>query len=59
MNLYLFSGLGADDRVFESLDFGEIEPKVVEWISPEKDGRLEKYTKRLQPKINLQGEILC
>lgn len=36
--IYLFSGLGADKRVFEELDFSEYNPTFIQWIQPIENG---------------------
>ena len=33
-HIYLFSGLGADERVFQKLDFSNYEVTFVKWIEP-------------------------
>lgn len=32
--IYIFSGLGADERVFKHLKFSSFEPVFIEWIEP-------------------------
>ncbi|MCU0467110.1 MAG: hypothetical protein MUF58_00795 [Arcicella sp.] len=36
--IYLFSGLGADKRVFEELDFFEYDPTFIQWIQSFENG---------------------
>lgn len=45
--IYLFSGLGADRRVFQLLDLSDYEPIFVEWIIPQKDETIEDYAKKI------------
>ncbi|TGL60040.1 alpha/beta hydrolase, partial [Leptospira sarikeiensis] len=33
-NIYLISGLGADERVFRNIDFKGENPKYIRWIDP-------------------------
>ncbi len=32
--IYIFSGLGADERVFKQLNFSNLEPVFIDWIEP-------------------------
>jgi len=50
-NLYIFSGLGTDHRVFQRVDFGEWNPKYIQWITPEKQETIEQYALRLSKQI--------
>ena len=56
--LYLFSGLGADERVFDDLDFSGYEATFVQWIQPLKNERIEDYAKRISAQINTPNPIL-
>lgn len=47
MKVYFISGLGADERVFQYLHFGPIEPVFIKWIKPQKQEPLADYVKRL------------
>lgn len=51
MKLFAFSGLGADERVFEYLNL-EVPIIPVKWIPPQKDESLSDYSKRLSLKID-------
>ncbi|ALO26704.1 alpha/beta hydrolase [Leptospira borgpetersenii] len=58
-NIYLISGLGADERVFDKIDFKTERPKYISWIDPKKEERLADYSKRLIAQIDSsQGIIL-
>ena len=46
-NIYIFSGLGVDQRVFDNIDFGHLDVEFIEWIEPLKNEFLEKYAKRI------------
>ena len=56
--LYIFSGLGADKRVFKYLDFSGYDATFIEWITPEKEETIEDYAKRLIQQIHTQKPIL-
>jgi len=51
LNIYAFSGLGADKRVFEHLQLNH-KLVCIDWIKPKKNGSLETYTTRLVMNIN-------
>lgn len=57
-NIYIFSGLGADKRVFKYLDFSGYEVTFIEWISPEDKESIEHYAKRLTEQIQTEKPIL-
>ena len=57
-NVYVFSGLGADKRVFQNMDFSEYNTIFLEWILPIKNESIENYSKRLLEQINHQKPIL-
>ena len=50
-NIYIFSGLGADERVFQRLDFSDFSVTFVEWITPKHKESIESYTSRLIEQI--------
>jgi pimeloyl-ACP methyl ester carboxylesterase len=56
--LFLFSGLGADRRVFEFLDLSGYRLHYIEWIEPKKRESIEEYAKRLLPQITEPNPIL-
>lgn len=45
--IYVFSGLGVDRRVFNNIDFGDLDITHVEWIQPEPDEPLAHYAQRI------------
>ncbi len=57
-NVYIFSGLGADKRVFQKMDFSENNATFVEWILPNKNENIESYSKKLTEQIKHQKPIL-
>ena len=57
-NVYLFSGLGADKRVFDYLDLKAYHTTCIEWLPTREDESLQDYTKRLLPQIKTENPIL-
>lgn len=56
--LYLFSGLGADERVFQRLDFSGFSPTFIKWIAPQNKETIENYAARLLDQITVTKPIL-
>lgn len=56
--IYIFSGLGADERVFKYLDFKDLDVTFVQWIKPEANEPLITYTKRISEQIKDENPIL-
>lgn len=56
--IYIFSGLGVDRRVFDNIDFGNLDVEFVDWIDPLKNEPLENYAKRISQKITNDNPIL-
>ena len=50
-NLYIFSGLGTDHRVFQRINFGEWNPVFIRWVTPGKTETIEEYALRLSEQI--------
>ncbi len=50
-NIYLFSGLGADERVFHLLDLSDYSITFIKWIAPQDKETIENYAKRLLDQI--------
>ena len=57
-NIYCISGLGADERVFSKLDFGNNRVNYLKWETPEKNEPLQKYTHRFLDKIDGPKPVL-
>ncbi|MGJ4789455.1 alpha/beta hydrolase [Leptospira koniambonensis] len=57
-NIYLISGLGADGRVFDKIDFKAEKPKHISWIDPINGESLANYSKRLLEQIDLSQEVI-
>lgn len=45
--IYIFSGLGVDRRVFDEIDFKDLDVYFIEWIDPLKNESIEDYAKRI------------
>jgi len=45
--IYIFSGLGVDERVFATIDFSGLNTVFVDWIDPLKNETFESYAKRI------------
>ncbi len=57
-NIFLLSGLGADERVFQKLDFSEYNPVFLQWLSPIKNETIEEYAKRITEQITEENPII-
>jgi pimeloyl-ACP methyl ester carboxylesterase len=57
-HIYLFSGLGADESVFQKLDFSNYEVTFVKWIEPIQNEPIEAYTKRISLQLKHPNPIL-
>jgi pimeloyl-ACP methyl ester carboxylesterase len=57
-NVYIFSGLGADERVFQQLDFSDYRAVFIKWIEPQKRESIEHYAKRLIGQITSDKPVL-
>jgi len=49
--LCIFSGLGADERVFQRLDFSDFSKTYIKWIVPQDNETIEHYATRLLDQI--------
>lgn len=56
--VYIFSGLGADERVFKYLDLTGLEVTFVKWIKPQVNEKLADYVRRLSAQIKDENPIL-
>lgn len=50
-NIYIFSGLGADERIFKHLDFSNYMVNFIKWTLPQKDESIEGYASRIIDQI--------
>jgi surfactin synthase thioesterase subunit len=56
--LYIFSGLGADESVFQKLDFTGYRITFIHWMIPIKDESMNAYADRLLLQIKTKRPIL-
>lgn len=56
--IYIFSGLGVDRRVFDNIDFGDLNVEFIDWITPLKNESLENYAERISQNITTENPIL-
>lgn len=56
--IYILSGLGADERVFDQLEFSSLEPVFVDWIEPFENESLESYAKRISTAITCENPLI-
>ncbi len=56
--IYLISGLGADERVFELLILKDYEPIYIKWIETKKNETLKEYTFRLMQQIKTEKPVI-
>jgi len=56
--LYIFSGLGADERAFQNLDFSGYAVTYIKWIQPQKSEPIENYAKRILDQIKTARPLL-
>lgn len=57
-HIYIFSGLGVDERVFKYLDFTGFDVTFIKWIKPNVNENIEEYAKRLSAQVTTQNPIL-
>lgn len=57
-DIYLLSGLGADHRVLQDLDFSGYNITFIKWIQLIKNESIEDYAKRLTEQIITQNPII-
>jgi len=56
--IYIFSGLGVDKRVFDNINFGNLNVEFIDWIEAFEDENLENYAFRISKKITDENPIL-
>ncbi len=56
--IYIFSGLGADERVFQRLDFSGFSTTYIKWIVPQDNETIEHYSTRLLDQITTKKPTL-
>ncbi|WP_343636156.1 alpha/beta hydrolase [Fluviicola sp.] len=55
---YILSGLGADERVFDQIDFGSISPVFIPWEPVDPDQTFGSYVKQLSSHIKSAHPVL-
>lgn len=56
---YILSGLGADQRVFDQIDFGSFSPVFIPWEAlAEKDQSFESYIRQLSKQVHASAPVL-
>ena len=56
--IYLLSGLGADHRVLQDLDFSGYKTTYIKWTQPLENESIENYAKRLIEQIKTESPII-
>ena len=56
--IYIFSGLGVDQRVFDNIDFGNLDVEFIDWIEPLKNESLDSYAKRIAQNLTVPNPTL-
>lgn len=56
--IYLLSGLGADQRVFDFLDLSAYQVNYINWIAPNENESIGQYAARLTKQIHIANPIL-
>lgn len=56
--IYIFGGLGADKRIFEKIDFGNLDIEFIDWIEPLDNENIKNYVRRISEKLISPNPIL-
>ena len=56
--IYIFSGLGVDQRVFNKMNFDGFNVEFIDWILPLKNETIQDYAKRISQKIIEKDVVL-
>lgn len=56
--IYILSGLGADERVFQLLDLSAFDVTFIKWILPDPRDSMEHYAARLLVQITTENPII-
>ena len=56
--IYIFSGLGVDQRVFDNIDFGNLDVEFIDWIEPLKNESLDNYAFRIAQNLTVANPTL-
>lgn len=55
---YILSGLGADERVFDQIDFGDFSPVFIPWEALGSDQSFESYVSQLSRNVQSSNPVL-
>ena len=55
---YILSGLGADERVFDKIDFGDFSPVFIPWEPVDPEESFESYVRQLCIHVKAENPIL-
>jgi pimeloyl-ACP methyl ester carboxylesterase len=56
--IFIFSGLGADHRVFHKMNFQDWEPVFIHWLQPFKNETIQNYALRISQQITEPNPIV-
>jgi hypothetical protein len=56
-SLFIFSGLGVDERIFQKLDLSDFTVAFIKWIEPKNEETIEQYAFRLLEQMYYQRSI--
>lgn len=56
--IYCISGLGADERIFEHLQFNNYDLQFINWLQPYRNEKIEEYARRMANSIQEKDAIL-
>ncbi|MFA5575533.1 MAG: alpha/beta hydrolase [Brumimicrobium sp.] len=56
--IYIFSGLGVDERAFRYVDFGDFQVQFVDWIEPDSNEEISTYARRISEPFQDENPIL-
>lgn len=56
--LFLFSGLGADERIFQKLNFKNSKVTFIKWIDPLNKETIENYALRISKQVTAANAVL-
>ena len=56
--IFIFSGLGADHRVFHKMNFQDWEPVFIHWLEPLKKETMQEYALRISQQITEPNPIV-
>ncbi|MCB9262000.1 MAG: alpha/beta hydrolase [Flavobacteriales bacterium] len=57
-HIYILSGLGADHRAFQRIDFKEFNHTFIQWVAPNRDETLSQYAQRIAKQLTEENPII-